>query len=193
MNHTNSTTERAVTRLLSFALLFTLLGGAAFAQTQTQGETNDDEPDFIVPARPTASNPAEFQSPGVLQIEYGFNGNWRARDYSSQQDTPLALRLAVTRRLLFELDTDSPFSQKENGVRETGAGDTQLGAQVNGLTTSNAVNTTIVNQSIIHEISVEIDIGKKSLNTTGNKCCTKLPNTEPITEPIRPIPAICTR
>jgi hypothetical protein len=130
MNHTNSTTERAATRLLSFALLFTLLGGAAFAQTQAQGETNDDEPDFIVPARPTASNPAEFQSPGVLQIEYGFNGNWRARDYSSQQDTPLALRLAVTRRLLFELDTDSPFSQKENGVRETGAGDTQLGAQL---------------------------------------------------------------
>lgn len=130
MNHTNTRTDRMLTRLLTLALLLAAACGAAFAQTQTRQETNDDEPDFIVPARPTVSNPAEFQRPGVLQLEYGFDGNWRARDFDSQQDTPLALRLAVTRRLLFELDTDSPFSQKEGGVRETGAGDTQLGAQV---------------------------------------------------------------
>lgn len=128
MNYSNKRTDRVLTRLLTLALLLAGACGAAFAQTQE--EPNDDEPEFIVPARPTVSNPAEFQRPGVLQLEYGFNGNWRARDYDSQQDTPLALRLAVTRRLLIELDTDSPFSQKENGVRETGASDTQLGAQV---------------------------------------------------------------
>ena len=44
-----------------------------------------------MPARPTASNPAEFQRPGVLQLEYGFNGNWRAPGPSSEQDTPLAM------------------------------------------------------------------------------------------------------
>lgn len=120
--------NRPAVRLLSLALLFAAVCGAALAQTQ--GATDDDEPDFIVPARPTVSNPAEFQRTGVLQLEYGFNGNWRAHDFDSEQDTPLALRLAVSRRLLLELDTDSPFSQKENGARTTGAGDTQLGAQL---------------------------------------------------------------
>src|SRR5690242_20158399 len=45
----------------------------SFAQT-----TASAEPDFIVPARPTVSNPAEFQKPGVLQIEYGYNANFHA-------------------------------------------------------------------------------------------------------------------
>ena len=125
----NARTKRVVTRLLLLALLFAAARGAADAQTQTQTGTNDDEPDFIVPARPTVSNPAEFQRPGVLQLEYGFDGNWRAPGGASEEDTPLALRFAVSRRLLFELDTDSPLSQSEGGMRETGAGDTQLGAQ----------------------------------------------------------------
>lgn len=130
MSRTNRLTKRVAERLLIFALLLAAACGAAFAQTQTQGETDDDEPDFIVPARPTVSNPAEFQRPGVLQLEYGFNGNWRARGGASQEDMPLALRLAVSRRLLIELDTDSPFSQASGGARVTGAGDTQLGAQL---------------------------------------------------------------
>jgi hypothetical protein len=131
MNNQNSTTKRAFRRLLSFAFLFAAACGAASAQTQSQTQTQSeaDEPDFIVPARPTASNPAEFQRPGVLQLEYGFNGNWRAPGDSSEQDTPLALRFAVSRRLLLELDTDSPLSQSAGGARVTGAGDTQLGAQ----------------------------------------------------------------
>jgi len=42
----------------------------------------------------------------------------------------LALRFAVNRRLLLELDTDSPYSQKDlSGERQTGAGDMQLGIQ----------------------------------------------------------------
>lgn len=128
MNFSNAPTKRVATRLLFLALLFAAACGAAVAQT-TQ-TTTDDEPDFIVPARPTVSNPAEFQRPGVLQLEYGFNGNWRAPGDVSEQDTPLALRLAVSRLLLFELDTDSPFSESAGGTRVTGAGDTQLGAQL---------------------------------------------------------------
>jgi hypothetical protein len=131
MNSSNALTKRVATRLLLLALLFAAACGAAVAQTtQTQTGTDDDEPDFIVPARPTVSNPAEFQRPGVLQLEYGFNGNWRAPGGAAQEDTPLALRLAVSRRLLFELDTDSPFSESSGGTRMTGAGDTQLGAQL---------------------------------------------------------------
>jgi hypothetical protein len=128
MSRTNRLTKRVGARLLLLALLLAAACGAAFAQTH--GETNDDEPDFIVPARPTVSNPAEFQRPGVLQLEYGFNGNWRAPGDASQEDMPVALRLAVSRRLLLELDTDSPFSQASGGARVTGAGDTQVGAQL---------------------------------------------------------------
>lgn len=118
-------------RLLSLGLLAAALACVARAQTPTPTPqpAEDDEPDFIVPARPTASNPAEFQRPGVLQLEYGFNGNWRAPGGASEVDTPLALRFAVSRRLLLEFDCDTPISQSADGTRTTGEGDTQLGVQ----------------------------------------------------------------
>lgn len=119
---------------ITIRLLF--FGFAAFVSAsgicaQSSPSEPDDEPDFIVPARPTVSNPAEFQKPGVLQLEFGYNANFRASDsYKYQQDAPLALRFAVNRRVLLELDTDSPYSQKDlSGARNTGAGDTQLGVQ----------------------------------------------------------------
>jgi hypothetical protein len=111
-------------------LTLSLWASAIIIVAQTTSPVTNDEPDFIVPARPTVSNPAEFQRPGVLQIEYGYNANFRASGIDVEQDTPLALRFAVSRRLLLELDTDSPISQTPTGgMRETGAGDTQLGAQ----------------------------------------------------------------
>jgi len=131
MNFPDAPLKRIFARLLLLALLLAAACCAGVAQTtQASQKITDDEPDFIVPARPTASNPAEFQRPGVLQLEYGFNGNWHAAGGVSEQDTPLALRLAVSRRLLIELDTDSPLSQSSQGFRTTGAGDTQLGAQI---------------------------------------------------------------
>ena len=110
---------------LSFAVLVSAVAICA------QASPPDSEPDFIVPARPTVSNPAEFQKPGVLQLEFGYNANFHASEnYKYQQDAPLALRFAVNRRLLIELDTDSPYSQKDfSGARASGAGDTQLGIQ----------------------------------------------------------------
>lgn len=98
---------------------------------QDSAAVPDNEPDFIVPARPTVSNPAEFQKPGVLQLEFGYNANFHSPgNFKYQQDAPLALRFAVNRRILLELDTDSPYSLKDSfGAKNTGAGDTQLGIQ----------------------------------------------------------------
>jgi len=98
----------------------------AFGQTPTPTLTPQDEPDFIVPARPTVSNPAEFQRPGVLQLEVGVNSST-----SIQQDVPVALRFAISRRVLVEFDLDSPYSVRGPlGSRQTGWGDGQLGLQV---------------------------------------------------------------
>ncbi len=116
--------------LTTFVFL-TLSSIGVNAQTATPSPTPDyDEPEFIVPSRPTVSNPAEFQKPGVLQLEFGYDGNFRSSEFKAQEDAPLALRFAVNRRILIELDTDSPYSQKDlNSFRQTGAGDTQLGIQ----------------------------------------------------------------
>ena len=121
-----------------FALLsLPLLTASAIAQTvapspspTASASAGMDEPDFIVPSRPTVSNPAEFQRPGVLQLEFGFNSNFRAPGNASEEDFPLALRFAASRRLLIEIDLDNPQSQKASGMRATGVGDTQLGIQV---------------------------------------------------------------
>ena len=107
--------------------LITVIAIASVANGQTPSA---DEPDFIVPARPTVSNPAEFQRPGVLQLEYGYNANFRAGAVNVEQDTPLALRFAISRRVLVEVDTDTPISLTVSGGRKTtGLGETQLGIQ----------------------------------------------------------------
>jgi hypothetical protein len=116
--------HRLIPRLSS---LFLLLALACAANAQSP---DPDEPDFIVPSRPTVSNPAEFQRPGVLQLEFGYSANFHAPGVSTEQDLPLALRFAISRRLLFEFDGDSPISQTVAGVKMTGVGDTQLGIQV---------------------------------------------------------------
>ena len=96
--------------------------GAGSAQTQPASPAT--EPPFIVPARPTVSNPAEFQKPGVLQLESGFNANFHASGVSSEQDTPIAIRFAASSRVLLEADVDAVISQAATGQeRATGFGD----------------------------------------------------------------------
>lgn len=114
-----------------FLLIITFVAVGFNVRAQAPTPTPDDEPEFIVPARPTVSNPAEFQRPGVLQLEIGYDANFDSRgNYKDQQDMLLALRFAVNRHLLIELDTDSPYTLKDpSGIRQTGAGDTQLGIQ----------------------------------------------------------------
>ncbi len=100
---------------------------------QVNGEDAPDEAKkaaFTVPARPTASSPAEFQRPGVLQVAYGYNSGFLAKGTPTEQDLPLALRFAVSRRLLVEFDNDTLITQTSlNGKRETGVGSTVLGTQ----------------------------------------------------------------
>lgn len=116
-------------RLWVTLIILFCCGAAASAQTQSAPAAT--EPPFIVPARPTFSNPAEFQRPGVLQIESGYNANFHASGLSSEQDTPIAIRFAASSRVLLEADIDAVISQKMTGQsRMTGFGDCEFGIQI---------------------------------------------------------------
>ncbi len=97
------------------------------------GEDSQDkteEAPFIAPQRPTASNSAEFQRPGVLQLAYGYDSNFNADGTPSQQFLPLALRFAVSPRFLVEFDNTNFVTQTSpDGMRQSGVGDTNLGVQ----------------------------------------------------------------
>ncbi|MEO7672824.1 MAG: transporter [Pyrinomonadaceae bacterium] len=100
------------------------------APSVRQSSVEEDE-DLINPSRPGIANPAEFQKPGVLQIEYGYDGNFRADEFRSQQTAPLTVRFAPNERLLFDFNIDTVISEKnEMGRRETGVGDTRVGVQI---------------------------------------------------------------
>jgi hypothetical protein len=117
--------SRLAGRLLAAALLCSPTPAVCRAQ-----QPASDEPDFIVPARPTVSNPAEFQRPGVLQLEYGFDSDFRATGVPSAETTPLSIRFAVSRRLLVEFDSGIFVSQTApDGPRTTGVSDQGLTLQ----------------------------------------------------------------
>lgn len=100
----------------------------------TQQSDSQEEP-FIKPSRPGATNPADIQRAGVLQLEYGYDALFRSDAFRSQHTAPLALRLAAQKRLLVELDLDTVISEVVRDARErqTGVGDTRVGVQVVGL------------------------------------------------------------
>jgi hypothetical protein len=105
----------------------TLPAPAAIA-TQSGGE---EEEEFIKPSRPGVANPAEIQKAGVLQLEYGYDANFRGAEFRTEQTAPLALRFAASSRLLLEADVDTIKSETdETGNRRTGVGDTRLGFQL---------------------------------------------------------------
>jgi hypothetical protein len=108
------------------------ISNAIAASPQQQGNQTEEEEEFIKPSRPGVANPAEIQKAGVLQVEYGYDANFRSRELHTEQSAPLALRFAATSRLLLELDLDTFKSEtgEATRVRETGIGDTQLGIQV---------------------------------------------------------------
>lgn len=97
-------------RFPTWALALLLAGafGGFAAKVQAQDQSAPDEPDFIVPSRPTVSNPAEFQKPGVLQLEVGYNANFQAPGIHLQQDMPLALRFAVNNDCCWSLMGTAP-------------------------------------------------------------------------------------
>lgn len=92
----------------------------------------EEEEEFIKPSRPSLANPAEIQQAGVLQVEYGYDANFRSRELHTEQTGQLALRFAASSRLLVELDLDTFKSETNEAtrMRETGIGDARLGLQV---------------------------------------------------------------
>jgi hypothetical protein len=95
-------------------------------------QTGGTEEEFIKPSRPSLANPAEIHKAGVLQVEYGYEANFRSRELHTDQSAPLALRFAAAARLLLELDLDTFKSETDEAtrVRETGVGDARVGLQI---------------------------------------------------------------
>lgn len=106
--------------------------GAASPSASRAADSQAEEDEFIAPSRPSVANPAEFQRAGVLQVEYGYSGNFRSPSLSADQAAPLALRFAASNRLLleFDLDTFKSETDRESRERQTGIGDARLGFQV---------------------------------------------------------------
>jgi hypothetical protein len=103
-------------------------GDAVFAQAGSSLSIR--RPDFIVPARPTVSNPAEFHLPRVLQMQYGYSRNLDIPGTRAVQDMPFSLRFAASSRILFEFDLDGYTSQTlDDGMRVSSLGDSQFGIQ----------------------------------------------------------------
>jgi hypothetical protein len=148
INHSNDKNrqrqQQRLSSLLLFALLLLATVSSLHAQQLSAAPTTDalpsvyapavqqsEEEDFIKPARPGVAAPAEIQKPGVLQLEFGYDANFRARDFRTQQTLPLALRFAAASRVLLEVDLDTLKSETDRmGVRETGIGDTRVGVQI---------------------------------------------------------------
>jgi hypothetical protein len=87
--------------------------------------------DFIKPSRPTVSEPAEIQRVGVLQLEFGLDAEFDAKEFRSQQTTPLDLRFAALSRLLLDFQLEVVKSQVDRtDERMTGVGDAIIGLQV---------------------------------------------------------------
>jgi hypothetical protein len=105
--------------------------GAAAGRAPTVSEASEEE-EFIKPSRPTVANPAEIQKPGVLQVEYGYDGNFRSEEFRAEHTLPLSLRFAASGRLLlaFEVDSFKSETDRETRERRAGVGDARIGFQV---------------------------------------------------------------
>lgn len=99
--------------------------------TSGQQQPEEKEPE-IKPSRPGVANPAEMPEPGVLQLELGYDSNFRARDVRAEHSVPVTLRYSAAKRLLLQLDFDAVISEIDEAtrVRSTGFGDTRVGFQV---------------------------------------------------------------
>ncbi|CAN5680574.1 hypothetical protein BH20ACI3_BH20ACI3_11110 [soil metagenome] len=122
-------TNRAVEQLTNFLRLILFLSVFVVAVHAQQPSSEEDE-ELIKPTRPGIANPAEFQRPGVLQIEYGYDGNFPGDQFRSQQAAPLTFRFAPVERVLLDFNFDTVISEKNKmRMRQTGVGDTRAGVQ----------------------------------------------------------------
>jgi hypothetical protein len=105
--------------------------GNLLSRPQQQQQPQEEEEE-IKPTRPGVANPAEIPEPGVLQLEFGYDSNFRARDVRAEHSMPVTLRYSAAKRLLLHLDFDAVRSETDGQTREraTGFGDTRVGFQV---------------------------------------------------------------
>ena len=97
-----------------------------------QPQTHEEEEVEIKPSRPGVANPAEIPEQGVLQLEFGYESSFRARDVRAEHTLPFTLRYSAAKRLLLHLDFDAVRSETDEPAREraSGLGDTRVGFQV---------------------------------------------------------------
>ena len=69
--------------------------------------TKPADSSWIRPKRPTVSRPTEFQAPGVLQLELGFDGAFGGADLREHNAMPVTVSLAASTRVLLELNADA--------------------------------------------------------------------------------------
>jgi hypothetical protein len=107
-----------------------LLNAAPRRQQQPQPPQDDEEE--VKPSRPGIANPAEIPEPGVLQLEVGYDSNFRAREVRAEHTAQLTLRYSAAKRLLLHADVEAVRSETDEATREraTGVGDTRVGFQV---------------------------------------------------------------
>ncbi|HEX8186771.1 MAG TPA: transporter [Pyrinomonadaceae bacterium] len=96
-----------------------------------QQQPEEEEEKEVKPSRPGVANPAEIPEPGVLQLEFGYDSNFRAREVRDEQTLPVTLRYSAAKRLLLQLDFDAVISETDGQtrVRSTGFGDVRVGLQ----------------------------------------------------------------
>lgn len=96
-----------------------------------QQQQPQEEEEEIKPSRPGVANPAEIPEPGVLQLEFGYDSNFRSEDIRDAHSTPLTLRFSAAKRLLLEVNFDGFKSETDELTREraSGVGDTRVGFQ----------------------------------------------------------------
>ena len=104
---------------------------AVTAQPQNSPQTGTTtDPANFKSRRRRASKAAEFQGAGLLQLDYGYNGDFHARQMQAMQAATINLNFALTDSLLLEFANDNLASQTDMaGSRQTGIGNTSLGLQ----------------------------------------------------------------
>lgn len=128
-------------RRLKIITIVFFLCGVVSAQKATPTPTPDaavvqDEDQSVTETNPIrrkrrrAARPAEYQGAGVLQIEYGYEGDFKAKDEPESQNLTLSLNYAVTDKLQLEFANDNFVTQTDaTKTRQSGFGNTYLGFQ----------------------------------------------------------------
>jgi hypothetical protein len=112
-------------RVAAFSLSLALVAVAPVAGTL------DAQTPAANPARPTVTNPATLPPVGYLQFEQGYLGSLASPETASQHGANQVTKLAVTTRLMVQVQTQPFAVSREAGTRQstTASGDILAGAQ----------------------------------------------------------------